>query len=90
MIYCLMQLKSGVDLVEVWKVDHNEGRATPSAGKLIFRVEVIIGRAELYLASMLLICYKILCQSKNLNLIVVPWPLVFNVILKNLNSFSRT
>jgi hypothetical protein len=36
MIYCLMQLKSGVDLVEVWKVEDNEGRATPSGGKLIF------------------------------------------------------
>jgi len=34
-----MQLKSGVDLVEVWKVEDNEGRATPSAGKLIFGVE---------------------------------------------------
>lgn len=47
-----MQLKCGVDPVEVWKVQDNEGRTTLSTGKLISGVEVIIGRVELYLASL--------------------------------------
>jgi hypothetical protein len=44
MIYSLMQLTCGVDLVEVWKVEENEGGATLCAGKLIFILQVIIGR----------------------------------------------
>lgn len=47
-----MQLKCGVDPVEVWKVQDNEGRTTLSTGKLISGVEVIIGRVELYLAPL--------------------------------------
>lgn len=47
-----MQLKCGVDPVEVWKVEDNEGRPTLSTGKLISGVQVIIGRVELYLAPL--------------------------------------
>jgi hypothetical protein len=44
MVYCFMQLECGFDLVEVWKLEGDEGRATLSAGKLILRVQLTVGR----------------------------------------------
>jgi hypothetical protein len=35
MVYNYMQLKCGVDLAEVWKMEDNGINSTPSAGNLI-------------------------------------------------------